>query len=288
MRTARVGSALDRSTAIRRARVPSGVEFRAQDKERGSPTVARNGHRYIYRPTLYGKPMTFRWWRIGLARIVALLSVGAGLRYLHWRLSTVAGTGSLGIALLAIEAVNVAGLIVTTVLFWRAVWRSGPKAPPSGTLDILVTVCGEPVEMAERTLKAALAISPPNLPAQRWLDRRQGELEGNRGPWSPLRCPMLDSQNWVPQQGRQPELRFGKDQRRIHCHDRCRSLHHAGFCARDARLLHAEARGRRQGLREKRRRLRLHPSTVQRLPGRPPQHQRPPLLPVHAAGEGCG
>ena len=72
------------------------------------------------------------------------------------------GTGGLGLAFYAIEAANYASLALTALLLWHLRWRRGPKAFPRGTLDVFVPVCGEPIEMVEETLRAALAVSYPH------------------------------------------------------------------------------------------------------------------------------
>ena len=113
-------------------------------------------------PTLYGAPIAFPGWRVTLGRLAALLAVAAGGFYLYWRLSTLPGTGGLGLAFYAIEAANYASLALTALLLWHLRWRRGPRAFPRGTLDVFVPVCGEPIEMVEETLRAALAVSYPH------------------------------------------------------------------------------------------------------------------------------
>jgi cellulose synthase (UDP-forming) len=115
-------------------------------------------------------------------RIAALVAVGAGFGYLRWRVSTLHGTGALGKALLGAEAINVVAIALTASLFWRARWRSGPVAAPAGTLDVFVTVCGEPVEMVEETLRAALGIAYPHTT---YL-LNDGRLAGKPG-WGKIR-----------------------------------------------------------------------------------------------------
>ena len=113
-------------------------------------------------PTLYGAPIAFPGWRVTLGRLAALLAVAAGGFYLYWRLSTLPGTGGLGLAFYAIEAANYASLALTALLLWHLRWRRGPRAFPRGTLDVFVPVCGEPIEMVEETLRAALDVSYPH------------------------------------------------------------------------------------------------------------------------------
>jgi cellulose synthase (UDP-forming) len=126
------------------------------------PAPAETAQRYEFEPELYGRPLAFPRWRTFLTRLTALALLATGSTYLVWRLSTLRGTGALGVAFLATEAVNFLALAFTVLLFWRASWRRGPQAPPSGTLDVFITVCGEPVDMVERTVQAALAITYPH------------------------------------------------------------------------------------------------------------------------------
>lgn len=100
--------------------------------------------------------------RILAARVASVAVVVTGLVYMTWRLSTLSGTGVLGLAFYAVEALNFAVLVGTVALFWRLRQRSGPSASPFGTLDVFVPVCGEPVGLVEDSLRAALAISYPH------------------------------------------------------------------------------------------------------------------------------
>ncbi len=100
--------------------------------------------------------------RLVAGGIIGTATCGAGLWYLGWRLSTLTGTGVIGAAFLGAEAVNLLQLIVTFALLLRIRWDPRELLPPTGTLDVYVTVCGEPVEMVERTLHAAVAIDYPH------------------------------------------------------------------------------------------------------------------------------
>jgi cellulose synthase (UDP-forming) len=96
-------------------------------------------------------------------RAASAAAVAAGVWYVAWRSSTLEGTGALGVAFYVAEAATFALLVASAILIGRIrAPRQGPTAPPSGTLDVFVTVCGEPVEMVERTLRAALAIEYPH------------------------------------------------------------------------------------------------------------------------------
>jgi len=98
-----------------------------------------------------------------LARVVSLVVVLAGGRYLWERATTIGVTGTFGIAFYAVECLAFAVLVLSAVLLSRAGRRSAVlRGPAEGSLDVFVTVCGEPVEMVERTLRAALAIEYPH------------------------------------------------------------------------------------------------------------------------------
>jgi cellulose synthase (UDP-forming) len=100
--------------------------------------------------------------RAVLAGVAALTAVLTGMDYLRWRVTTLQGTDWLGVSFFGAEALNFLSLAVAVLLLLRVRYRPGPPAPPSGSLDVFITVCGEPVEMVERSLRAALAIRHPH------------------------------------------------------------------------------------------------------------------------------
>jgi cellulose synthase (UDP-forming) len=104
----------------------------------------------------------FAPWRLLAVRAVSLLVVATGLAYLYWRLSTFGDTGALGVAFYTVEVINFGLLVLTAVLFVQPRERQAPTAPPAGTLDVFITVCGEPVELVEESLRGALAIAYPH------------------------------------------------------------------------------------------------------------------------------
>jgi cellulose synthase (UDP-forming) len=130
--------------------------------ELGRSNGAAAGRQPELEPMLYGAAIAFPSWRVALGRLAALAAIGAGGVYLSWRLATLPGTGSLGAVFYAVEVANYLSLALTAFLLWRLRWRRGPAAGPHGTLDVFVPVCGEPVEMVEETLRAALAIAYPH------------------------------------------------------------------------------------------------------------------------------
>ncbi len=100
--------------------------------------------------------------RPALGRVATVLLAATGLWYMSWRPSVMRGTGVWGAVFFGAELIMFAYALLTGLLVWRISDRSGPPAPPSGSLDVFITVCGEPVEMVERTLQAALAIDYPH------------------------------------------------------------------------------------------------------------------------------
>jgi cellulose synthase (UDP-forming) len=113
-----------------------------------------------------------------VARVVSVLVVVAGFRYLWVRAATIGGTGAFGIAFYAVECLAFALLVLSALLLGRAGKRPcALRGAPSGSLDVFVTVCGEPPEMVERTLLAALAIEYPH----RTYLLNDGRLAGMEG-----------------------------------------------------------------------------------------------------------
>lgn len=100
--------------------------------------------------------------RVALSRVLSVAVALSGGWYLSWRLSTVTGTGIVGGVLLAAELLSYLFLLMSLVLIWNVARREERPGAPSGSLDIFIPVAGEPVEMVERTLQAALAIDYPH------------------------------------------------------------------------------------------------------------------------------
>ncbi|MGF7237258.1 MAG: glycosyltransferase [Frankia sp.] len=103
------------------------------------------------------------WWRVaaGPAMAVAITLIGAV--YAVWRAGTLVGTGVAGYTFYAAELVSYLAIVWTAVMTSRMRPGHVRRAPaPAGTLDVFVTVGGEPVEMVDPTLRAALAIDYPH------------------------------------------------------------------------------------------------------------------------------
>ena len=93
------------------------------------------------------------WWR-------SLLGVGAvlvGVRYLVWQAS-IAPSTVLGVLFVAAETMSVVVLTVTVLTLLDRGSRSAPRRP-TGSLDVFVTVCGEPLEVVELAVRSALRSS---------------------------------------------------------------------------------------------------------------------------------
>jgi cellulose synthase (UDP-forming) len=118
-------------------------------RHRTAPPQPRSG--------FYGKALQLPRARLVAGRAAGLAATAFGAIYLFWRLSTIHGLGAIGISFYVAEVLNFGSLVLTAALVWRVRRREQPL-PPRGTLDVFVTVCGEPVEMVEATLRAALGI----------------------------------------------------------------------------------------------------------------------------------
>jgi glycosyl transferase family 2/glycosyl hydrolase family 26 len=101
-------------------------------------------------------------WRIGASRLASVIVLATGIFYLAWRPSTIDETGALGLAFYVVETLNFGLLVLTAFLLWRVRQRSAAPAPAGGSLDVFITVCGEPEALVEETLRAALAIAYPH------------------------------------------------------------------------------------------------------------------------------
>jgi len=93
--------------------------------------------------------------------VVALVLTGGNL--LAWRFGMLGRVGPAGWALFGLEALSVAWLVVTGLVF---AGRASPRQPvpspdPTTTLDVFIPVAGEPTEMVAATIAAAKAIRWP-------------------------------------------------------------------------------------------------------------------------------
>ena len=147
---------------------PVAAEARARSAAASAPPRSRRGavdedfFRRDWVPVADPAP-GFSRRRIVLSWVFSLLSIEAGAYYMWWRVGTVGDTGVLGWAFYGAELINFVMFALTAALMLvRPRWRSGPPGPPRGTLDVFVTVAGEPVEVVEQTLLAALRIEYPH------------------------------------------------------------------------------------------------------------------------------
>jgi cellulose synthase (UDP-forming) len=98
-----------------------------------------------------------------LALAASAIAVALGPWYLLERLRSVSGGGPFAYVFLAAELLAWFQLTVTSILLSRASWRTRPAPPPRGiSVDVFVTVCGEPLEMVAATVRAALGIRYPH------------------------------------------------------------------------------------------------------------------------------
>src|SRR5262245_51438918 len=104
---------------------------------------------------LYGHAVPLAKRRVLIGRAAGCAAIVAGAQYILWRLPTVSGSGAFGAAFWLAEAVSFLSLVATVALLWRLRQRSLPTAVPQHSLDVFVTVCGEPPTMVAETVRAA-------------------------------------------------------------------------------------------------------------------------------------
>jgi cellulose synthase (UDP-forming) len=112
--------------------------------------------------TFYGSRLLCPRWRQVMGRLASVLVAAAGVVYLEWRLSTLGGTGAYGRVFYGAELLLFAFTLFSAALLVRMRLRRGPTAPPAGTLDVFIPVCGEDIQIVEQTLRAALDIDYPH------------------------------------------------------------------------------------------------------------------------------
>ncbi|MGQ0680528.1 MAG: glycosyltransferase family 2 protein [Actinomycetota bacterium] len=96
------------------------------------------------------------------AQVATVIGLVLGIRYLGWRVGTLEGTGVAGAIIGVAEVVGFAFFALSSYLFWDIEQRSRAGAPPAGTLDVFVPVCGEPLHIIEETLRSALQVRYPH------------------------------------------------------------------------------------------------------------------------------
>lgn len=103
------------------------------------------------------------WWQAAAGPAIGIAITLIGAWYAVWRAGTLAGTGVAGYPFYAAELVSYLAIVWTAAMTGRMRPGYVRRAPaPAGTLDVFVTVCGEPVEIVDATLRAALAIDYPH------------------------------------------------------------------------------------------------------------------------------
>lgn len=111
------------------------------------------------------------WWRsaVGLAAVVL------GIRYVAWQLSLGSPT-PLAVVFMVCEIAALAVFVMTLVSLFDRGTRTEP-GPPAGTLDIFITVCGEPLELVEAAIRTTMAIDYPH----RTVVLNDGRIAGKPG-----------------------------------------------------------------------------------------------------------
>lgn len=104
----------------------------------------------------------FPRWRLRAARAVGVATIALGGFYLSWRLTSLIGPRGLALALWVGELVAYLSIVASVMVMWQRRVREGPLSGPRGTFDVFVPVCGEPAQMVEQTLAAALAVAYPH------------------------------------------------------------------------------------------------------------------------------
>jgi cellulose synthase (UDP-forming) len=98
-------------------------------------------------------------------RVLAVLTVVAGIGYLVWRwaFSVAWDAWWVGVPLVLAETSTLVATTLLALVMWRARRRPAPDAPaPGTTVDVLVTTFDEPVDLVLRTATAARDITYPH------------------------------------------------------------------------------------------------------------------------------
>jgi cellulose synthase (UDP-forming) len=111
---------------------------------------------------LYGSPICVSRWRRRIGRVATILLAGTGISYLVWRAGGLGGAGPAAHAFYAVELATLLFSILTGTLLWNVAPRKVISRAPCGSLDVFVPVCGEPPELVEGTIQAALGIDYPH------------------------------------------------------------------------------------------------------------------------------
>ncbi len=111
------------------------------------------------------------WWRTLIGIVAAVM----GVRYVVWQASLMPASVIAHVFWIG-EAVALAIFLMTLVTLLDRGRRTAPGRA-TGTLDVFVTVCGEPLDVVERAIRTALAIRYPH----RTLVLNDGRLAGAAG-----------------------------------------------------------------------------------------------------------
>ena len=130
-----------------------------------------------------------------------------GVRYIAWQISISPGT-PLATVFIVCEALALATFLLTFGALLDRGTRAGPGTP-TGSLDVFITVCGEPLDVVEVAIRTAMAIDYPHRTVVLNDGRIAGEagLAGDRPSGRATRRHRRHPHRRPPQQGREPEPR---------------------------------------------------------------------------------
>jgi cellulose synthase (UDP-forming) len=103
--------------------------------------------------------------RVGVFRILGVLTLILGVAYLIWRYSSSLNRGAswFAIPLVAAETYAFLSTVLFVFMMWKPTRRISPPALAEGTVDVFITTYNEPVDLVRLTVEAALRIHWPRL-----------------------------------------------------------------------------------------------------------------------------
>ena len=111
------------------------------------------------------------WWRT----VLGVATVFLGVRYVGWQISISPGT-PLATVFIVCEALALTTFLLTFCALLDRGTRAGPGTP-GGSLDVFITVCGEPPDVVEVAIRTAMAIDYPH----RTVVLNDGRIAGKSG-----------------------------------------------------------------------------------------------------------
>lgn len=114
--------------------------------------------------------------RLGpLRTLIGVVAIILGVRHILWQVSIAPGS-VLGVLFVVTEVGSLLLFTMTVVTLCDRGTRA-PGGAPGGTLDVFLTVCGEPAHIVEASLRSAIAIEYPH----RTVVLNDGRLAGKAG-----------------------------------------------------------------------------------------------------------